>query len=533
MQTDEHAIARLHGRFSITAHDGEDLTPRGMKSQGLLALLMTSTNGSRSRVWLQDKLWSDRGTDQGAASLRQALREIRQSFGAHSALLRADRRIVSLDLDRIDIAPPAVGDENEFLEGIDVRDPEFEDWLRARRAAGGPSLPLATHKNAPNLAMPAVYIRADSTLGTRSAILEQLFSDLVAKSLRELASVEVYRAMPRTVPAEMLLVSVQAFQTAAEKTGLRVSVEDVASQRHIWSEFAVGDTRPSPDIEELAFLRLNNKLCSVILERATSPLRRSNGSADANLLASLAIQQIFTMRRDDLREADRLLSKAYELDRRGLFLAWRTQLFAIQFVERFVSDVKILTEMADECAAYALEFEPNNSFVLSAVANARRVLDKNFVQSGELAQMSVQANSANPLAWWSLSAAKLYAGDAEAAHAMALNAHRLAKGSNFRSWSDFQLALTAAVTGRRADAVRFGETSHALAPSFRPPLRYLTAVYAMEGEREAAKRVVSKLTDLEGDFSVTRLVSDPDYPVSLMRNENLLDKERLLSLELE
>ncbi len=526
------ATANLHGRFSITAQDGKDLTPRGMKSQGLLALLLTCSNGSRSRIWLQDKLWSDRGSEQGAASLRQALREIRQAFGEYRELLHTDRRIVSLDLTRITNLPPADGAENEFLEGIDVRDPEFEDWLIARRAASLP--PSSDHLcHVSQSVMPAVYLRTNSSAGTRIGLIEELFLDLVARSLQEFASVKVYRSTPTSAPNELLLISIQGFQINEYEVGLRLSIEDVGTQQHIWSDYAVSNSTGLPAIEDLAFLRLNNRLCSVVLNRATSSFSRSNSSVDANLLSSIAIQQIFTMRREDLIQADRLLGKAFDIDRRGLFLAWRAQLYAIQFVERFVSDSKTLIERANECAAYALEFEPNNSFVLAAVANARRVLDKNFVQSCELAKLAVRANSANPLAWWSLSAARLYAGDAEMAHSMAINAHRLAQGSSFRSWSDFQLSLTAAVTGRRAEAIRYGETSHALAPSFRPPLRYLTAIYTMNGEHKSAKRIVHKLMKLEGDFSIARLVSDPDYPVSLMRNTNLLDRDQLFKLELE
>src|SRR5438874_766937 len=60
----------LIGAFRVLAPDGEDLTPRGRKARALLAILALTPTRRRSRPALQDKLWSDRGPEQGAASLR-------------------------------------------------------------------------------------------------------------------------------------------------------------------------------------------------------------------------------------------------------------------------------------------------------------------------------------------------------------------------------------------------------------------------------------------------------------------------------
>ena len=66
------------GVFRVLTHDGQDLTPRGRKARALLAILALTSTRRRSRPALQDKLWSDRGPEQGAASLRQTLSEIRR-----------------------------------------------------------------------------------------------------------------------------------------------------------------------------------------------------------------------------------------------------------------------------------------------------------------------------------------------------------------------------------------------------------------------------------------------------------------------
>src|SRR6516164_896850 len=135
-------VIRVIGAFRLLAHDGQDLTPLGRKARALLAILALTPTRRRSRPALQDKLWSDRGPEQGAASLRQTLTEIRRAFGArYRDCLVSDMRGVGLDPDRV-IVDLDTADLSEFastveapllLEDIDVADQEFEHWLRDRR----------------------------------------------------------------------------------------------------------------------------------------------------------------------------------------------------------------------------------------------------------------------------------------------------------------------------------------------------------------------------------------------------------------
>ena len=92
----------LLGPFSISDLNGMPMTPKAQKTCAMLAMLALSPRATRTRVWLRDKLWSDRGEEQGAASLRQALLDARRSFGGLSdQLIVADKKSVSLCLDKI------------------------------------------------------------------------------------------------------------------------------------------------------------------------------------------------------------------------------------------------------------------------------------------------------------------------------------------------------------------------------------------------------------------------------------------------
>ena len=138
--------SRSSAHSGFLAHDGQDLTPLGRKARALLAILALTPARRRSRPALQDKLWSDRGAEQGAASLRQTLTEIRKALGEryrdclvsdlHGIGFAAGR--VTVDLDDVDVSELArLVEPPQLLEDIDVADEEFEDWLRNQRAAFG------------------------------------------------------------------------------------------------------------------------------------------------------------------------------------------------------------------------------------------------------------------------------------------------------------------------------------------------------------------------------------------------------------
>ena len=101
-------------------------------------MLALAPKAVRSRAWLQDHLWSDRAPAQAAASLRQELSSLRRFLGQHDAnVLTTDRDTVRLDLERVrlDIEGDDLGlATQDLLEGLDICDPEFEEWLRLERA---------------------------------------------------------------------------------------------------------------------------------------------------------------------------------------------------------------------------------------------------------------------------------------------------------------------------------------------------------------------------------------------------------------
>ncbi|MEM9902654.1 MAG: hypothetical protein AAF865_15005 [Pseudomonadota bacterium] len=511
-----------------------------------MALLATGRAHRRSRAWLQDKLWSDRAPRQAAGSLRQALVEARRALGIHAQALVADRSMIALDHERIRIALDrnCPSSEAEFLQGLDLRDPEFETWLRDMRAhyaqAAAPLPISSSDAPQPGFHGPAIALIAAGDGGADARLLETLFIDTAAHSMREMLEIHVYTilttATPRTIPSPgSLIVTVKAFVCGVDQLGLRVTLEEAGTLRSFWAEHAMVALPLSLMSENVACLALVHRLIQA-LTRNLAPAVSGDGptrrDAAAQVTAIAGLRKMFSMRHSELLEADRMFAAAIEREPRGLYYAWRAQLAVIRFVELAADDVLALkAECAEHCAR-AIELEPLNSHVLASVANAKMLLERDLEASTLLSQQAVSANRANPLAWWSWANVTLYRGELEMAHSAAVLAQNLTERSSLKFWADFQRSLTAALTGRREEAIRFGTSASALAPSFRPPLRYLVALHAARGDRDATVGAADQLRRIEDSFSIDKLLFDPEYPVSLMRKTSLLTAETVSRLDI-
>jgi len=133
----------LLGPFQIIGSDGRDLTPRRQKANALLALVAVADRGQRARSWLCSRLWSDRSQEQALGSMRQSLTDLRRALGADwRRYLHIDAFTVAIDPSTVWVDALALRERGasghevecgEFLEGMDVGDDEFEDWLLLER----------------------------------------------------------------------------------------------------------------------------------------------------------------------------------------------------------------------------------------------------------------------------------------------------------------------------------------------------------------------------------------------------------------
>ena len=540
-------IINLWGAFSITDTNGRDLTPKLAKSQALVALLASSRSGTQNRSWIQSRLWSDRSKEQANGSLRQALAILRRSLGDMADVLVSNRQRISLDLNRITLTEPEPGEE--FLAGLDIRDEEFEDWLRQERATREPDLPYSdapvqaapqqgqTADYAPfpvsplvaphRVNHPVLVLTCDNTNDGPLDSVKTYLVDSVARSLRESFAITAYTNARPPTSSDAISVNISAELAQPNQIHLAARCLDSDTTELLWSGHQMVRTAGAFPFEDLNVLAWVNDIVAAITEFLGRNMASSKVQMSATHLGLAALRELFSLEQGRTDTADRLLVQAYETDPRAIFLAWRAQVRGIQIVERHSPDTQALREEGLALARQALSAEPTNSSILATTAHIRHMLDNDSISCDELSRQAVAQSPGNPLAWWSLALNYLYTDRPQLALQASERGHQLSRGSPYRFWWEMQVSFAAFSNKDYDKSILAAERSAVFGPECRPPIRYLVGLHAARGNLERAGMWTKKLQKIEPDFSPIRLISDPDYPTSLLRKSGIVTPDVL------
>lgn len=551
----------LFGPFTVLAADGRDLTPASRKACAILAMLAVAPRGTRSRLWLRDKLWSDRGEDQASASLRQALLDIRRALGPEAAVaLAADKNTISLDLAAVEVdallvldpaqrqaAPP---ETEHFLEGIDVRDPEFEEWLTLERQswiariekAGyehglGPKLApetaparlaasLAAATGSMPMSPPGQGVRDEGTAAWRIALLPpvvlggdvaaQLVQSSVQRSLVS-ALVEtgdlkvidlapqpfgsLVAATPTHLPDEVHL-SVQV-RVLADQMALRVAVVllNPVDNSLIWGDEIAAPRRESAEAHFALPLvvRATEEAVRHFLRRTGS----ETAAADGRIAA--AVVSMFRLTRSDLDRSEQILRRHLAISPSGAGHAWLAFLMTFRIGQRFSAQDAPLLEEAQALARKAMEMEPANALVAALVGHIHSYLFGEFDYAAGLFERSLRVNPAQTLAWDLYAMLHAYAGQPKKALAMAQWARHLGAFSPHRYYFETTRAITGNFSGEHQTAIAAGSAALAERPDFNSLLRVLVSSHAHLDRPDEARAFLDRLLQVEPNFSVGSL----------------------------
>jgi tetratricopeptide (TPR) repeat protein len=524
-------ILDLHGPLRLTAAGGSDLTPRARKAQGMLALLGTAPGLKRSRSWIQDKLWSDRGPEQGAASLRQCLTEIRARLGPHADCLRSEAGWIALDPACVKVrtgpAPGTRGSDVEFLEGLDIRDPEFENWVRDQRLAHAEAITdeavAEPAPRAPELPdRPLLVVAPGNAARDDLRILADMLAESVGLQVAQAGNARMVDEFSQHLHplAYGVRVTVRIAEIGATLY-LQIRLSDFTSGTILWIGLKKLDPRVLHLWDDGPLAILENQAVAVAVDELG---RLADGARDQDRLALLGYQasrHTLLLDMADQQAADQQLKQAFDLHPLGIFLARRALLRGNQVYERMPLSLETARAEAIEFAHHALSLDSANATVVATAAKTALNLERRTPVGVQLARRAVDLGPSNPLAWESLAIAHAHTGHKEESHAAALRALHFVTDLPQTFYWDMVCCATATVAGRYEEAIRFGERARDLAPTFKPPLRYLAALYHHAGAIEAAAAQVRALTALEPGFSLEQF-ENVDYPVAALRRTPLI-----------
>ena len=521
------------GGFRMLRSETEDITPRGAKARGLVALLCLTPERRRSRRWLESRLWSDRGPEQASGSLRQALTEIRRHLGADRDLFVADREEVWLRAEgfQVDLeAEPAQSTAaleagRELLEGLEIRDPAFVAWLAERRQRLAADLAAASYgpPSPQRLSLELV----SGTDGSRDEnLLALALAQQASKLMSEYALVDIVApgsAQVRVGPQEHgLRLRVDALADS-EQTHILARLEATPTCQVLWSSHAsIGGSGPGL-ISDMQFQRLAHYAAETAMQLIPRLIGQESGLLRAEALTARALREMFSFDTARLRIADGLLAEAARLMPSGRVDAWLGLLRMFMMVERTEDDPARMREEAEAYTRKAMERERDNALVIAIAGKVRVLATGDVAGGGALALDAIALSPGNPIGLSGLATAKMRDGHLHEALALARRGTAIARNSPFLHWWELFSCLAQIATGDFAGATLSAEAVHARAPNFRAPLRHLYALYTHRGDVEGAHRIATRLRRLEPDFSLRTIRENPDYPASILRASPLID----------
>lgn len=492
------------GPVTVRAADGRDMTPRGRKACGALAALAMAPGMRLARARLQDLLWSQSPPERGNASLRQMLRELRGALG-DEALCSGDGWVgLAPSQVAVDLAPRkgAAGQPAEFAEGLDVADPEFDDWLRDTRLAIEDMPPPGAGHDAP----PALVLAlAEPQGGTPTA--RMIATMVIQQAARRAGQLIPAQVVPAPAPATGAGLVAETLCIAQDGGGLALMVvlRDLAGGAQLWAQHY-------PVSSAEADLRRAAGAVALTMIQTAGQMR----GAGARLYP---VQDVFSFDPRRLSHADTRLAAAGE----PVADALRGFLRYTMIIERATPDPADTLAEAAEIVAHARAAAPGEPIVLAAAALTQSWAG-DVAGALDLARLACHLAPGHDMAQLALSQALNDAGRDGAA----LDATQQGGGPISLLGRSAWQARRAAVLirlNRLDEAEACANAALAHAPDCRPALRFLAALRWRRGDEAGAAQALAALRRAEPDFSLD-LMGAPDYPVSTLRRAGLMGVAR-------
>ena len=505
---------KLYGPFAAVLSDGTPIELRGDKQIALLAMLAASPDGKRSRQWLQEKLWSRSGSDLGRASLRQAVSSLKHALAAHFD------QIFDVTRDQIAFRPRMFSlmghpGEGVFLDGINVREDGFENWLAAHRAghrAHEDTVPIQSLLPSILVTRPLVSGAFDQGIALSDALTHQISRALSRSQLFFVISHLSSRGIdPRTIDLIHIRDRVQAcyvvagnLRYAGGEITMDLDLIETKTGQIMWTRsFTTRQEVFSREADEF-ICRISSCIGQTILAKSIEITGTSDlPNVESHALMMSALILMNNMSKSHFSKARQLLEELVRRKpRRAELEAWLAQWYLLSVSQGWSQDPDHDRSMALDWSNRALDVNPLNPTAQIVHANIQNLLFSNFDTAKVTFRDALEADPNNAFGWLVKSMLDAFTGDGATAVSSAERANRL---SPMDPRADFFHSLTA--TAHLADqnfeqALHFANLS--LEKNHHHPSTQRVRIIALEllGRGQEAREGVASLLSLDPGFTV-------------------------------
>ena len=399
---------RLYGPLLVGVSEQGALA--GTRSLALVALLATAPSLSRTRAWLVSHLWSDHTHERGRANLRQLLHALRQQLGrAFDDIFVLTRQDIALRASAVLIMGTPT--DGVLLEGFDLNDDGFDEWLLEQRQRQPVPMPAAVARQtvADNDASPDILPRImvlpfsdiAQPVGLGDAVAQDFTGHFARSQLIDAISHFSCRSVPQHSSdfAEMADFALTGLcRSDGTRLILDCSLMDVPTGKVMWSDRQTTGLQDFLAGDDQTTLNLAGQILRVIMSQAiaatsTKPLPE----LEAHRLMVSAVSLMHAFDRRHFMQADAQLQEVVlRCPDHSVPRAWLAQWHLLRIYQKWSDDPKLDKSRARDAIRNALDLNPACPLSLALDGNIQTILlgDLTTAQSRFAAAQAINPSSA-------------------------------------------------------------------------------------------------------------------------------------------
>ncbi len=499
----------------------------GKKHQALFVLLATAPFGRRTRGYIQETLWGTACYDTGRQSLRRALSDIKRQFGdAFSKFITSTNSELTLDLSKVQfIGGPGQG---EFMEGVDIKEARFLEWLQSVRAKpeqffalySPTSSNLIAQKVTPTIAvLPFRLVQGDKD----DVVLADWLAEEVSRSLSRsnLLSVISHLSSRATSQTSIELEKVRkllnidylvcgSIRVSAGRMILDADFVNARTGRILWTRnfsaltthFLAADSDAVNEIVKSVGRMIASDTIKHVRGRELKNISDHQILLSGVCLMHEAKLNNFAKSREHILEATRRSPMAAET------YAWLAEWYVMSVFNGWSTNLNADIQSAKDNAARALDLDPENSFALTIDG----VVNNNLLQRLDIAEnrfnAALEINPNESLSWLFSGTLDAYRDQGKSAIKKAERALELSPADPFSYFYEALISTAHFSAGNYEQALSFAESSQAKHHGHVSTLRAkLSALHYLDKKEDAAL-LGAELLRKQPDFNINNYLKN-------------------------
>ena len=509
---------RLFGSFEFRDPANKEIPISSAKIRAMIALLSLAPNGRHSRALLQEMLWGRAGAENGRLSLRRALSDLRTLMGAQfDDLFKTSNSEVELLQENLTI----LGDRTDgiFLEGMDLPEDRFNQWLRERRSQSNDSrlrVPsLIEARLSPVISIipfiPAFAEGKDAQIGDFLAmeIVRAVSKCPYIDVISHLSSRRIqYQSLDlmtlrREMNVDYLITG--SYRMMGDKIVLTADFIDVQSERVIWtrdSQFSIASISSAGWSDPAVMAQ---HILDTIISQSVKAIHQHPTRPPAVHQRLMAAVSLMHQHRKEVvgRAYQELKSLIRENPGHAMFHAWLAKLHVISAHQRWNDPELVDPNAALWHSKEALRLDPTCSLCAAVRGLVLTNLFQDFQAGAEQMDLALENDNSNALAWLLKGAMLAFSDRGAEAVLCTSKARNLSPLDPHQYYYDCLAATAHLSIGDNETAAQLAERSYTANPRHASTLRVKTIAYHELGKMEAAQASASELMTLNPDFNVT------------------------------